>query len=610
MTPTPAGSTKFRLVGPGDAELDAFTERLRERRTSELRCRISELEREKVSRRNRRHMGRLVVIQNEINRLKAITSSNRPLRLWGYRDVAGELWVFDPYEGERVIRWIERFCRHRKGEWAGKPLKLAPWQKRIVRQLFGWFGTDGFRKHKVAWIEVPRKNGKSTLMSAIALYLMVGDREPAAEVYSIAGSEKQAKLVYDDAFAMVASHRALSGSIDATKKLMVHGSSGSSFRPLGKGNQHGLNPHGVIGDEVHEWKGRDQYEAMTTAAGARRQPLSVFITTAGHDMASLCGELHMTALQVRQGLLYRPDLYVRIFAAAANDNWEDEATWYKANPGLKHGAPKIAAMRAAYRKAKQSKAEENSFKRLNLNIWTDSQTAWIGREDWDACRRTIDWSKLIGARCYAGLDLGKVKDLSCLALLFPPDNPAVPGRWLLALKYWCPEANIRERTKSDGVNYQAWADMGLITATPGEVTDFDVIEEDIKALRRLYQIEGLGFDPFLAQQLIQHLIDEGLACVEVRQGFLTLGPPTAELERLVIGKELVHGGHLIMNWNVANTVVDTDAAGNMKPNKAKSVRRIDGVAATINALALGMTVEIDRPADLDGFLSNPVVRAA
>ncbi|MFN7178365.1 terminase large subunit [Hyphomonas sp.] len=567
--PTPPGSTRFRLAGPDDADVAAFAERVRERR-----------------------------------RLNA-----QP-RLWGYRDQTGALWIFDPYEGDRAVRWIETFCRHRKGEWAGKPLKLAPWQRRIIRQLFGWFGADGFRKHRTAWIEVPRKNGKSTLASAIALFLLVGDKEPAAEIYSIAGSEKQAKLVYDDAVAMVGGHPRLAAVIEATKRGMVHGESDSSFKPLGKANQHGLNPHGVIGDEVHEWKGRDQYEAMTTAQGTRRQPLSVFITTAGHDLASLCGELHLTALQVRQGLLYRPDLYVRIFAAAANDNWEDEATWAKANPGLKHGAPKLSALRDAYRKAKQSKAEENSFKRLHLNIWTDSVTAWISRENWDDRARPIDWQKLVGARCYAGLDLAKVKDLSALALLFPPDNPAAPGKWVLALKYWCPADNIRERTKTDGVNYQAWADMGLITATDGEVTDFDRIEADIQALRKLFQIEGLGFDPFMAQQLVQHLIDTGLPCAEVRQGFLTLGPPTAELERMVIGDELVHGGHAIMNWNVANTVLVIDDAGNMKPSKVKSVRRIDGVAATLNALALSMTVEVSKPADLSGFLSNPIIRAA
>ncbi len=564
---TPQTSTRFRLAGPDDPEAAAFAEQVRQKQ-----------------------------------RLNATP------RIWGYRDLRGRLWLFDPYEGNRAIRWIETFCGHRKGEWAGKPFLLAPWQKRIVRQLFGWFGTDGLRKHRTAWIEVPRKNGKSTLCAAIGLFLLIGDREPGAEIYSIAGSEKQAKLVYNDAAAMINSNTSLSAIVDANKNGMVHGASDSCFMPLGKGTQHGFNPHGVIGDEVHEWKGRDQYEAMTTAQGTRRQPLSLFITTAGHDMASLCGELHLTALQVSQGLLYRPDLYVRIFAAAANDNWEDEATWHKANPGLKYGAPKISALREAYLKAKQSKAEENSFKRLNLNIWTDSVTAWIRREDWNACAEPIDWHALTGARCVAGLDLAKVNDLSALALLFPPDNPVRPGKWLLAMKFWCPEVNIRERSKTDGVNYQAWADMGLLTATPGNVTDFDVIERDVLALRTHFRIEALGFDPWNAQQMIQHFQEAGLPCVEVRQGFLTLGPPTAEFERLVLSRNIIHGGHAVMNWNVANVAADMDAAGNKKPNKEKSVRRIDGVAATLNAMALGMTIEI-KPS-LDGFLAAPIIVAA
>ncbi|MBI1401446.1 MAG: terminase large subunit [Hyphomonas sp.] len=567
QTLPPSTERRFRLVGPSDPQALAFAERIAQKR-----------------------------------RLNAVP------RLWGYRDERGVLWMFDPYEGERVIRWIEKFCRHRKGEWAGQPIKLAPWQRRIIRQIFGWFGLDGFRKFREAWLEIPRKNGKSTLASCVSAYLTIGDREPAAEVYIIATSQKQAiDLVYADTKAMIEGSPALAAQVETAKKGAYHEASDSRLQTLGKGSQHGYNPHGVIGDEVHEWKGRDQYEAMTTAQGTRRQPLKLFITTAGHDRASLCGELHDIAVQARDGLIYRPDLYVRIFAAGLNDDWKDEATWHKANPGLRYGAPKLSALREAFIKAEQSKAEENSFRRLHLNLWTDSQTAWIRGADWDACRRQIEWEKLAGARCIAGLDLAKVLDLSALALLFTPDNPLFPGKWILGLKFWCPEANIRERAKSDGVNYQAWADAGLLTATPGNATDFDAIERDILALSRIFRIEGLGFDPFLAQQLIQHLIEAGIPCHEVRQGFLTLGPPTAEFERMVIAGEIVHGGHAIMNWNVANVQVDTDAAGNIKPNKAKSKRKIDGVTAAVNATALGLTVEL--APNLDGFLSAPVMSA-
>lgn len=556
-------STSFTLVGPGDPALDRFCERIRKKR-----------------------------------RLNSVP------RLWGYRDRRGALWIYDPYEGERVIRWIETFCRHRKGEWAGRLFKLAPWQKRIVRQLFGWFGIDGLRKHREAWLEIPRKNGKSTLCAAIGLYLTIGDREPASEVYCVAASELQAQIVYGDAKSMVDGDQRLLEIVDAGKKGMLHGASDSRMVPKGKTNQHGLSPHGVIGDEVHEWPNGDQYEAMDTAKGARRQPLHLYITTAGWDMSSICGELHKTALRVIEGVLYRPDLYVKIFAAAANDNWQDEEVWHKANPGLKHGAPKISAMRAAAEKAKQSKSAENSFKRLHLNIWTDNVTAWIRREDWSDCRADIPWESLVGARCYAGLDIAKVQDISALALLFPPDNPAVPGRWLAAFKFWCPEENIIERSRADGIDYKAWADRGLLTATPGNTTDFDCVEDDIIGLGQIYKIEGLGFDPFLVHQMVQHIDQAGVPVVEIRQGFLTLGPPTAEIERKVIAGQIAHGGHEVMDWMVSQTQVATDAAGNVKPHKGRS-GKIDGVAALVNAAAIGMTVEVGE--SLDGFLSGPIV---
>lgn len=562
-----ARSISWELVGPNDPELKQFAKRIAEKR-----------------------------------RL------NRVPRIWGYRDREGALWAFDAYEGDRVVRWIETFCRHRKGEWAGKPLILAPWQKRIVRQLFGWFGMNGLRKFREAWLEIPRKNGKSTLVSAIGLYLAIGDREPASEVYSIAGSEKQAMLVYSDARAMVEADPKLDARVSCGKNAMIHAASDSRFAAIGKSNQHGLNPHGVIGDEVHEWRTRDQFEAMTTAQLARRQPMSIFITTAGHDMSSLCGELHRKARNVLSGLVYSPDLYVRIYSAEPGDDWQDEATWHKANPGLKYGAPKIDALRKSYRKAKQSKSEENSFKRLHLNIWTDRQTAWIRGDDWRGCQADIDWSLLRGARCFAGLDLAKVQDLSALSLLFTPENKAVPGKWIIGTRFWCPEDNIRERSKSDGVDYQAWADRGLLNPTPGNATDFDHIESDILELAKVYNIEALGFDAFLAHQMIQHLMNAGISCVEVRQGFITLSPPTAELERKVISREVVHGGNEVMNWNVANVAVVMDAAGNIKPHKGKSGQKIDGVAALINAMALGMTAKI-KP-NISGFLSNPITSFA
>lgn len=536
---------------------------------------------------------------------QSIREHERWLKVRGFVDGQGGVWYFDRYAGDRVIRWIEHYCVHKKGEWRGKPLKLGRWQRKIVRQLFGWKDADGLRRFTEAWIEIARKNGKSTLAAAIALYLFCGDREPAAEVYSVAGSRDQAALVFNDAKSMVELNPDFSDEIDVTKFLMLHGRTDSKFECLGTKNQHGLNPSGAVGDEVHEWKKRDQYEAITSADGVRRQPLFLFITTAGHDLFSLCGELHRRAKQVAAGHAYQPELYVRIYTVPAGADWKDRKFWPLANPGMAYGAPKVSALDKAFRKALGRPAEENSFKRLRLNMWTDTLSAWITSETWDQAKAEIDFSALAGADCYAGLDLALKWDLSALSLLFPPGNPVSPDHWLLGCCFWCPEDNIKAREDADGVSYRDWTERGLLKATPGNTTDFDVVENDIKALGRHFNILGLGFDAHLAHQMIQHFEDDGVPCVEVPQTITTLAHPTVELERMIFAGELKHGGHEIMGWNVGNTVVVHNSNGEYRPHKGKSGGKIDGVIGAINALAVAMAG--DQEESIDGFLSNPIV---
>lgn len=506
-------------------------------------------------------------------------------RIWGFTDDHGNNWFFDRYAGERVIRWIETFCVHKKGQWRGQKLKLARWQRKIIRQIFGWKTPEGFRRFSEAWIEIARKNGKSTLAAAIALYLMIGDREAAAEVYAVAGSREQAALVYRDAYAMVELNPALSEQIDLLKYEMKHPRSDSLFLAMGTKNQHGLNPSGAIGDEVHEWKKRDQYEAITSADGARNQPLFVFITTAGYDLETLCGELHLRAMQVARGLVYQPDLYVRIYTLDPGDDWKDEANWGKANPGLEYGAPKISALKKAFRKAYGRPAEENSFKRLRLNLWTDSVSGWIRRETWLGCEKPIDFGRLKGAKCWAGLDMALEKDLSALVLLFEPDNALYPGKWVVGSKFWCAGEYAKSRESGDNISYPKWIGQGLLVETPGNTVDFDFIEKDIIATLSHFDVQALGYDKAFAHQMIQHIMAAGVHCVEVPQTITVLAQPTAEFSRKVHGGELVHGGHEIMNWCIANTEVKHNVNGQYRPLKNAKAARNDGAVAAVNALA-------------------------
>ena len=530
-----------------------------------------------------------------------LSRSERCRRIWGYEDDHGNRWYFDRYAGDRVIRWIEENCVLTKGRWRGKPFKLQRWQRKIIRQIFGWKNEAGFRRFQEVWLELPRKNGKSELAAAIGLYLLIGDREGGAEIYCIAGNEKQARITFERASMMVRHSRTLFEHLEPLKRRISHLASDSELTALGKDNQHGLNPHGVIGDEVHEWKGRDQYEAMDTADGARDQPLRLFITTAGHDLETLCGELHRIAKQVAARKLYRPDLYARIYTIPEGADWKDERSWYLANPGLKHGAPTIQSFRTAFRKCLGRPAQENGFKRLRLNIWTDQISAWITKEQWDACRNTeIDWSLLERESCWAGIDLAKVHDLSALALLFPPDNPVLPGKWLLKSFFWCPEGDIEAKEGEDEAPYRKWAEDGYIRPTPGDTVDFDRVESDLIQILDTYDVLGLGYDEYKAQQVIQHLrahetdfYPTGPDCLVVPQTLRVMAPPTAEIERMVIAGELVHDGNPVMDWCIGNTVVWHDSNGNYRPHKAKSKKRIDGAVAAINARVLTMMEDED-----------------
>lgn len=520
-------------------------------------------------------------------------------RVWGYRDHKNRNWFFNSLSADRAVRWIEEFCRHTKGEWAGQKFKLALWQRKIVRQIFGWMNARGFRRFQTVWIEVPRKNGKSTFASALAAYMLIADGEPGAEIYSVAGNEAQARLVYNDTRAMIEIDSRLSLVCKTAKIGLVVERTRSKMLALGKNNQHGLNPHCVIGDEVHEWKGEEQYEAVTTAVGARRQPLLIFITTAGHGRESLCWRLHNIALQVREGVLDMPDMYVRIFAASKDDDWLDERVWYRANPGMRYGAPKIETMRAKADKAKASPAEENSFKRLHLNMWTDSLTAWITSDNWNVAAVKVDLSKLIGCDFYGGLDLARVQDLSCFMKLFTPSNKAIPGKWILVPRFWCPEDNLAAREKESGVSYRGWASSKLLETTPGEVTDFAWIEAGIRRDAERFNMLSIGCDMTLAGEIVNNLSNDNYPVELVRQGFLTLGPATSEFERRILGGEMVHSGHEIMGWNVANTSVVMDPAGNIKPDRKRSADKIDGVAAGVNAVAVAMGAMSQRKNDLE-----------
>lgn len=495
-------------------------------------------------------------------------------------------FYFDEQAAQVAERFFERLLVHSKGEWAGQPFVLEEWQREeIVRPLFGWKRkSDGTRRYRRAYIEVPRKNGKSTLAAGIALLLLFADGEAGAEVYSAAADRDQAAIVFDEAKCMVEASRALSQRSEVFKRVIHVPASHSVYRVLSADayTKHGLNAHGIVFDELHAQPTRDLWDVLTTSTGARRQPLVVAITTAGYDRESVCWELHEYARQILEGIIEDPTFLAVVYAADETDDWLDEESWRKANPNLGVSV-KLDYMRNEARRAQLTPAYQNTFRRLHLNQWTQQETRWLPLEAWDACTAPVNEPLLRGAPCYGGLDLSSTWDLSSFVLCFPSE-PGEEERFAWLPFFWIPEENMIERARRDRVPYDAWARDGYVQVTEGNVIDYSFIVRKIEELGERYNIQEIAFDRWGAFQVSQALEAAGFTMVGFGQGFVQMASPTKELLRIVLDGHLVHGGNPVLRWMADNVVVSTDAAGNVKPNKAKSGARIDGIVAGIMAL--------------------------
>jgi phage terminase large subunit-like protein len=495
-------------------------------------------------------------------------------------------FYFDKRAARFAVNFFQNLLVHIKGEWAGKPFILQGWQRdEIIEPLFGWKRTgDGTRRFRTAYIEIPRKNGKSTLAAGIALYLEFADGEQGAEVYSAAADKDQAGIVFDLAKDMVDESSELSKRSKSFKGSIIIPSTKSTYRVLSADafTKHGLNAHGVVVDELHVQPTRELVDVLVTSTGARRQPLVVLITTAGFDKESICWEYHDYARQVDEGLIDDASFFSYIAAADKDDDWLDEKIWAKANPGLGVSV-KLDYLRTEAKRAEHIPAYQNIFRRLHLNQWTAQESRWLDLEAWDACQFVVDPKLMEGAECYAGLDLANTSDLASLVLNFPTEKGEEERHAWLPF-FWIPEDNMVERVRKDRVPYDAWVRDGLITTTEGNVIDYGFILRDIERLGEIYNIKEIAFDRWGAGQISQQLEGLGFEIVGFGQGYKSMSPPMVDLLRLVMAKKLAHGGHPVLRWMADNLVVDQDPAGNIKPNKKKSREKIDGIVAGLMGL--------------------------
>lgn len=492
---------------------------------------------------------------------------------------------YDKKKADRAVTFIENLC-HTKGKWAGTPFWLLPWQEQLIRDIFGIVKADGNRQFRTAFVEICKKVGKSELAAAVALYLLYADNEPSAEVYGAAADRQQASIVFDVAKQMVEMSPALmkrSKLMGATKRIVNYSNAGY-YQVLSAevGGKHGFSVSGLVFDEIHTQPNRQLYDVLTKGSSdARQNPLHFIITTAGNDRHSIAYELHTKAVDILEGRRVDPIFYPVVYGLKDDEDWEDEANWYKVNPSLGYTVD-IERLRDAYREAKQNPADEVTFKWLRCNMWVSSTVAWIPDAIYMRGNEAINAALLEGRDCYAGLDLSSTGDITALVLIFPPRDKN--EKYVLLPYFWIPEETIPRRVKANSVPYDIWEKQGYIMATEGNVIHYNFIEKFIMDLSEKYHILEIAVDRWNATQMIQNLEGEGFTIVPFGQGFSSMSAPTKEFYRLLMEGRIIHGGNPVLRWMAGNVVIDTDPAGNIKVTKAKSKEKIDGIVAAIMAL--------------------------
>ena len=534
---------------------------------------------------------------------------------------------FDERASERAIAFFG-FLHHSKGEWAGRPFDLGAWQKFVVGSLFGWqreYGrcpqcaswlpmgdgtidcrvcfapddeeeqapaeTGWFRRFRIGYTEVARKNGKSTLAAGVGLLLAFYDDEPGAEVFCSATKRDQAKLIWGEAQRMVRSSPELRGDI---KVLVGNLHSGNSkFMPLGadEDSTDGLNIHGNLVDELHAHKTRTMWDVLITAMGSRRQPLTFVVTTAGSDRQSICWEQHEYGEQVLAGVIDDDSYFAYIAAIDEEDDWKDPECWPKANPNLGVSV-KLEYLLTQCRQAEHSPAKQNTFQRLHCNRWTQQVDRWIDLDLWDANAGTVDEADLAGRECYRMLDLATVSDMTAWVMGFPSEVGRKFGSHIcddecldIVARFWCPEAKLTDPSNRYADQYRVWRDKGALSVTVGNATDFAFVQAQILKDAQMFRLIDMNVDRlFQAHQIAGTLADEGIKIFGLGMGFLGMAAPMAEFHRRLLGHKVHHGGNPILRWMADNVAVKQDPAGNLKPDKATSQGKIDGIIGTVGVI--------------------------
>lgn len=494
-------------------------------------------------------------------------------------------WCFDRRAAVRAIRFIENL-KHTKGEWAGQRFRLEPWQQFILWNIFGWKNADGTRRFRYAYIEIARKNGKTALSAGVGLYMLFADGEARPEVYSAATVKDQAKICFADAVAIVKATD-LKNYLTPFRNSIAYEARGGQFKPLSSdyGSHDGLNPSCGIIDEFHAHKDSGMFDVIKSAFGARRQPLMFVITTAGFNKSGACYAYRENVIKVLRGVNQDDSLFGIIYTLDNKEEWDNPRMWIKSNPNL--GVSLSAEYLAdQVRDAKNRPEAVRNVMTKNVNLWVDAERTWILDDVWMKCIGTTALAALKGCTCWGGLDLSNVSDITAHVLLFNED-----GHFQLLPHFWIPEDRMQEKIRKENINYDRWVRDGYITVTPGNIIDYDFVKADILRYVAEYDLQSTAFDRWNSSQTILDLQEEGMRFSPFGQGYGSMSAPTKEFEKLVLAGKIEHFGNPVLRWMLASTVVMTDPAGNIKPDKSKSSQKIDGIVASIMALGEWMTAK-------------------
>ena len=491
---------------------------------------------------------------------------------------------------------------HIKGEWArtGQTIKLEPWQQFIFVNVFGWKDAEGYRRFRLSYCEVGRKNAKSTITSVVGNYMLACDDEPGAEVYSAATNKDQARIVFGDGRAMANKTKGFRDEfgvvVNAHSINVPHTMSFFKALAADSDSLDGLNVHCALIDELHAHKQRHVFDVLDSATGSRRQPLLWIITTAGFNRAGVCYEQRSYIVKVLNGTIVDENVFGIIYTLDDDDDWQDEKNWPKPNPNLGVSVY-IEDLRKQARRAAESAAMQNPFLTKRMNVWVNADTAWMNMVSWKQCGREIKLEELKGRRAVLGLDLASKKDIAALAILVLPEGDEASredpcycfGRWFLP-----------ERAIEYGTNpmYDGWNRDGYLRTTPGNVIDYGVIEEEIIKLSSLLEIADVAYDPFQATQFATRMIAAGVPMIEMRATVLNFSEPMKELEKMVLDSQFVHDRDPALEWMISNVVCHIDAKDNIYPRKESVEQKIDGAVALIMCVGRwvsGQEEDTDKP---------------